>query len=233
MAGRMYRHCPMSRQEALACVVVWYHQQWQGPPSRCITPYCSAFRWRSPPSTATLGWRRLWAGAFWQSWCPCISMTSTSTGLGGSLLSASDVLEAIISMRPRRELMVLPMDVPRVVAASNAALEAPRQGSGGYHLVFQDGGVQIREAFVAVIPSQVYDMWGPGDHKIAQLELFMVVHALTADAECGSSITSPVLCVLSGAGVTTPTWPRWRRIFSVCSLRCEPHFILGIHSIQI
>ena len=26
-----YRHCPMSRQEALACVVVWYHQEWQGP----------------------------------------------------------------------------------------------------------------------------------------------------------------------------------------------------------
>ena len=48
--------------------------------------------------------------------------------------------------------MVLPMDVPRVVAASDAALEAPRQGSGGYHLVFQDGGVQIWEAFVAIIP---------------------------------------------------------------------------------
>ena len=26
-----YRHCPMSRQEALACVVVWYHQDWQEP----------------------------------------------------------------------------------------------------------------------------------------------------------------------------------------------------------
>ena len=24
-----YRHCPMSRQEALACVVVWYHQEWR------------------------------------------------------------------------------------------------------------------------------------------------------------------------------------------------------------
>ena len=49
--------------------------------------------------------------------------------------------------------MVLPMDVPRVVAASDAALD--RQGSGGYHLVFQDGNVQVREAFVAIIPSQV------------------------------------------------------------------------------
>ena len=67
--------------------------------------------------------------------------------------------------------MVLPMDVLRVVAASDAALEAPRQGSGGYHLVFQDGGVQIREAFVAIIPSQVYDMWGPGDNKIAQFNI--------------------------------------------------------------
>ena len=103
-----------------------------------------------------------------------------SSRANASLLVAFDVLEAIISMRPRRELMVLPVDVPRVVAASDAALEAPRQGSGGYHLVFQDGGVQIREAFVAIIPAQTYDMWGPGDHKIAQLELFMVVHALTA-----------------------------------------------------
>ncbi|MCR9103619.1 MAG: hypothetical protein NXI25_26980, partial [bacterium] len=56
-----------------------------------------------------------------------------SSKVNASLLGAFDVLEAIISMRPRRELMVLPMDVPRVVAASDAALEAPRQGSGGYH----------------------------------------------------------------------------------------------------
>ena len=42
-----------------------------------------------------------------------------SSRAGASLLSAFDVLEAIISMRPRRELMVLPMDVPRVVAASD------------------------------------------------------------------------------------------------------------------
>ena len=56
--------------------------------------------------------------------------------------------------------MVLPMDVPRVVAASDAVLEASGQGSGGYDLVFQDGNVQAREAFV-IIPSQVYDMWGP------------------------------------------------------------------------
>ena len=68
--------------------------------------------------------------------------------------------------------MVLPMDVPRVVAASDAALEAPSR-IRRIPLVFQDGGVQIREAFVAIIPAQTYDMWGPGDHKIAQLELFM------------------------------------------------------------
>ena len=150
-----------------------------------------------------------------------------SSRAGASLLSAFDVLEAIISMRPRRELMVLPMDVPRVVAASDAALEAPRQGSGGYHLVFQDGGVQIREAFVA-IPSQVYDMWGPGDHKIAQLELFMVVHALTARPDQFRGVVHrqhrQSYVFDQGAGVTTPTWPRWRRIFSVCSLRCEPPF---------
>ena len=95
-----------------------------------------------------------------------------------SPLAAFDV--AIIRMRPRRELMVLPIGCAEGGGCLGRALEAPRQGSGGYHLVFQDGGVQIREAFVAIIPAQTYDMWGPGDHKIAQLELFMVVHALTA-----------------------------------------------------
>ena len=40
----------------------------RGPPSRCTTPSCSAFCWRSPPSTATLGWRKLCVGAFWQLW---------------------------------------------------------------------------------------------------------------------------------------------------------------------
>ena len=48
-------------------------------------------------------------------------------------------------------------------------------------------GLPGRWRFVAVISLQVYDMWGPGDHKIAQLELFMVAHALTArpDQFCG------------------------------------------------
>lgn len=39
-------------------------------------------------------------------------------------------------------------------------------------MVFQEGDAQLREAFVAIIPPQVYEVWEIGDHKIAQLELF-------------------------------------------------------------
>ena len=123
--------------------------------------------------------------------------------------------------------MILPTHVPRLVAASDAALEQPRQGSGGFHLVFQDGDVQAREAFVAIIPPQVYEAWQAGDRKIAQLELFMVVHALTVraghfagDAVSGLSTTLPVSCAWSEVGATTPTFLGWPHTFSVSSSRC-------------
>jgi hypothetical protein len=38
----------------------------------------------------------------------------------------------------------------------------------------------MREAFVAEIPPSIYTYWTPGDKKIAQLELAMVLYALCA-----------------------------------------------------
>ena len=95
-----------------------------------------------------------------------------------AILHSFEVLEAIISLKPCRHLYVRPLPHPRFIAASDAALEEPGNGSGGFLLVwFSDRGQQ-REAFVADIPPQVYALWEPGDRKIAQLESLMVLYGL-------------------------------------------------------
>eukprot|EP00435_Cladocopium_sp_Y103_P026427 s2960_g6.t1 len=68
----------------------------------------------------------------------------------------------------------------RFLAASDAALEAPKMGTGGFLLVWHSPGLQLREAFISVIPPSVYSLWEPGDKKIAQLELLQVLYALFA-----------------------------------------------------
>ena len=30
-----YHHCPMSREESLACVVTWWHEEWRVPALGC------------------------------------------------------------------------------------------------------------------------------------------------------------------------------------------------------
>ena len=96
------------------------------------------------------------------------------------ILHSFEVLEAVISLKPCRHLYVRPLPHPRFIAASDAALEAPGKGSGGFLLVWFQEQVQQREAFVADIPPQVYALWEPGEHKIAQLELLMVLYGLYA-----------------------------------------------------
>ena len=45
-------------------------------------------------------------------------------------------------------------------------------------IVWHDNELQKREAFVSLIPHSVCAIWGPGDKKIAQLELLQVLYAL-------------------------------------------------------
>ena len=94
--------------------------------------------------------------------------------------SAFDVLDAIMSIRPQRTLDVYPREAERFAAASDAALELPGQGTGGFHLVGINTPSLERFSYVAHIPPDVYHLWEPGDHKIAQLELLMVIYALFA-----------------------------------------------------
>ena len=84
----------------------------------------------------------------------------------------------VLKLRPLREMEVIHRPVGRFVAASDAALEAPFEGSGGFLIVWFNGDTQQRHAFVSDIPRSVYDIFTPGEKKIAQLELIQIIYAL-------------------------------------------------------
>ena len=86
------------------------------------------------------------------------------------LAKCFEVIEAVLQLRPPRQFMARRLHVERVLVASDAALEAPRQGSGGYLILWHPATSRPREAFVADLPDDFYDYW-VGDHKIAQLEM--------------------------------------------------------------
>ncbi|CAE7417046.1 unnamed protein product [Symbiodinium sp. CCMP2592] len=95
--------------------------------------------------------------------------------------SSFEVIRAILALRPRRSVEVLPSPCARFVAASDAAEDEPRKGTGGFLLLWP-GSEPGREAFVAQVDRHSYDAFLPGEVKIAQLELSMVLFALTARA---------------------------------------------------
>ena len=82
-----------------------------------------------------------------------------------------ELLEAVFQVQPRRVFEVMHHACPRFFAASDAALEVPGAGTGGFLIVWCDAHAELREGCVCVTP---------GDHKIAQLELSMVLFALMA-----------------------------------------------------
>ena len=98
--------------------------------------------------------------------------------LTGALRQSMEVIRAVLAMRPRRRVEVFPSEHCRFVAASDAAEDVPGEGTGGFLLVWRSG-LPSREAFVAEVSPSVYSLFTPGNHKIAQLELSMVLYALT------------------------------------------------------
>ena len=102
--------------------------------------------------------------------------------LSPALLQCFDVLRAVIHSKPTREFEVFPQPHLRFCVASDAALEVPKAGTGGFLIVWFSTCDEIREGFVADIPEAIYDLWSPGPHKIAQLELMMVLYALVTRA---------------------------------------------------
>eukprot|EP00435_Cladocopium_sp_Y103_P044022 s1093_g12.t1 len=103
-----------------------------------------------------------------------------SSELTDELRQCFAILTTVIQTKPQRQLEVTPFQGRRFLAASDAALEIPKMGTGGFLLVWHSPGLQLREAFVSVIPPSVYSLWEPGDKKIAQLELLQVLYALFA-----------------------------------------------------
>ena len=89
-----------------------------------------------------------------------------------------DLLRTTLAIKPSRQIEIWPHAGPRFLAASDAALESPCQGTGGFLVVWHDDHSSQREAFVSIIPPLVYHLWEPGDKKIAQLELLQVLYAL-------------------------------------------------------
>ena len=60
------------------------------------------------------------------------------TRLTPAIRGCLDVLEAVVRSKPMREVEVTWREVPRFFAASDAALEAPRCGTGGFLVVWVD-----------------------------------------------------------------------------------------------
>ena len=79
--------------------------------------------------------------------------------------------------QPRREWYLCQTRVKRFLVASD---ESPRAGAAGFLLVLDSGlPTETRLGHVVDIPSGLYDQWRPDGWHIAQLEMLMVLAALT------------------------------------------------------
>lgn len=103
-----------------------------------------------------------------------------SSALSKDVLQCFQILKSVLQFQPRRQFPVLGLPHHRFCAASDAALESPGQGTGGFLIVWFRNQLEKREAFLADIPPEVYQLWTPGDKKIAQLELSQVLYSLVA-----------------------------------------------------
>ena len=110
----------------------------------------------------------------------CDRQRSKESDLSPDILQTFQLIRALLKFRPERRFWVSNPPVQRFIAASDAAEEKPQAGTGGFLLIWQQGASQVREGFVAACPEELYALWGPGDKKIAQLELSMVLFALVA-----------------------------------------------------
>ena len=85
------------------------------------------------------------------------------TCLAPAILQCFEVIEAVMKEKPFRPFPVSIFQGLRFLAASDAAEEADKPGSGGFHLIFFDhDGSQNRHSFVAGNCQQLQRMWAPG-----------------------------------------------------------------------
>eukprot|EP00435_Cladocopium_sp_Y103_P018443 s1694_g4.t1 len=103
--------------------------------------------------------------------------------LSPELKQSFELIRTVLACQPKRHFWLTHKSWPRVVAASDAALDVPRAGSGGYLILWGPPATRPREAFVALLPAELYDWFTPGAQKIAQLEMLMIAHALINRAD--------------------------------------------------
>ena len=100
--------------------------------------------------------------------------------LDGPLVNSCLLLEALMAEQPRREWYLCQTRVKRFLVASDAALESPQAGTAGFLLVLDPGlPTKTRLGHVVDIPSGLSDQWRLDGWHIAQLEMLMVLAALT------------------------------------------------------
>ena len=83
-----------------------------------------------------------------------------------------------MALRLKRGFRLSDQQVPRLVAALDAAYESD-EGSGGFCLILDPTTLsELRRAAVVAIPQEAYGYWGRLSTHIAQLEVLMVVVSL-------------------------------------------------------
>ena len=116
------------------------------------------------------GARNLWASRL--RWASFPQQAAARAGVQASaeIRKSFELILAVLATRPQRRFW-LSRPVPSLHRSVGC-------GRG----LRQEGGeeCQVREGFVAVVTPRLYSLWTPGDKKIAQLELSMLLYALVA-----------------------------------------------------
>eukprot|EP00438_Fugacium_kawagutii_P032679 Skav221340 [mRNA] locus=scaffold1845:52003:52989:+ [translate_table: standard] len=105
---------------------------------------------------------------------------SSSKELSASLLRTFDLVQALLQVKPRRKVLLDPLATPRLIVASDASQDQPRQGKAGVLLVAPQAG-RIGAFFVPT--ESVFRLWNSHPVKIAQLELLAVLHGFLTFAD--------------------------------------------------
>eukprot|EP00435_Cladocopium_sp_Y103_P036199 s845_g9.t1 len=85
------------------------------------------------------------------------------------------LIRAILELQPKRVVQVNPFSAPRLIVASDASQDSPRQGQAGMLLVHQQG---LRLGTYITINESVFALWDDHPTKIAQLELLAVLQGI-------------------------------------------------------
>ena len=161
------------------------------------------------------------------------------THLTEALVQSFDIVETVLKCQPKRRLWLTNERWCRVVAASDAAQDAPQTGSGGYLILWGQPCSQPREAFVAKIDPELFAWFSSGSQKIAQLEMLMIAHALINRASVFrhrrgfwfiDNIAS-LMCLLRGRSDSDDLEKIARFIHVV--LFARGHAVLGVYSFKI